>query len=96
MTDTTTQFPYLLRIPVWIDALGRRRGGKTYDVALIATLPAGEEAPPARIREYYGADAPKDVYRPLSVARLIFQAGDGRFIVVPDVPRNKRSWKLKD
>lgn len=82
-----------LTVPVWTDRLGHQRGGCTYDVELVATIPAEVEPVAESIYRWYGTAAPDGAFRPAKFDRLVFQRAPDDYIVVPDAPRNRGLWQ---
>lgn len=87
---------YQVAVPRWTDKDGAKRGGYVRNCTLRAIINAGETPAHDDVARWYGADAPKSVFKPSKPRRLVFEYAPGEFIIVPDVPRNRGTWRSLD
>lgn len=83
---------YNVSVPIWTDKEGNPRGGYAGVCELVSLVAAGEVPDPDWVTRYYGEDAPRGVYRPSTVDRLVFRRTNGSCLIMPDAPRNRGCW----
>ena len=83
---------YNLLIPEWEDTNGEFHAERSLVVDLVDTLYGGLEPSHDLIFKYYGIP-PRSAFRATEADRLVFWNEDTGYIIVPDVPANKKLWR---
>ena len=82
-----------ITIPAWTNQkTGEHKPSRSFNAELVETLLANSPQPPDLIFKYYGEDAPAGAFKPSIHDRLVFHNEDSGYIIIPNIPPNKRMW----
>ena len=81
---------YSLTIPECED--GEYRGERNLVVDLVDTIYGGLEPEHNLVFKYYGIP-PRSAFKAIEADRLVFWSEESGYIIVPDVPANKKLWR---
>ena len=81
---------YSLTIPEW--GGGEYRAERHLVVELVDTLYGGLEPSHDLVFKYYGVP-PRSAFKAIEADRLVFWSEGTGYIIVPDVPANKKLWR---
>ena len=82
-----------ITIPAWTNRkTGEHKPSRSFNAELVETLLANSPQPPELIFKYYGDDAPAGAFKPSIHDRLVFHSEDSGYIIIPNIPPNKRMW----
>lgn len=83
---------YSLTIPEWEDRNGDFHAERRLVVELVDTLYGGLEPSHDIVFKYYGIP-PRSAFKTIEADRLVFWNEDNGYIIVPDVPANRKLWR---